>query len=1126
MAGSTISGTITTTVTLGSASYPSPLTVIGTGDITVSAYAATGIYGPAGGGTLLNDGTVTGGAGSAGSLGGGGGTGVYLLSGSTATNDGTVIGGAGGTGVYLGGNGGVGVYLAAGAGFTNKATITGGGGGHGTGSGATQGIGGIGVLLNGGTLANSDDIAGGNGFGGRGYGGSGAILLAGTLTNTGTITGGSGDIGGGSGSRFFAQDGNGVYLSATATLVNNGTVIGGHGLFFGGSGIFLAAAGTLTITGVVTGGGASQDGGNGVYLAGGGSVDNTGTITGGAGVFGGSGVKLANGGSLTNAATITGGTGDNSSGGNGGSGVTLAKGGVLINTALIAGGVGGANASGNGGSGGDGVDLATGGTLTNNANATITGGAGGYGLSNGGNGGTGASLTGGTLTNAGTITGGNGAGTGPDSFGGYGGNGVSLTAGALLTNTGSIGAGFAGYGFFGATGGTGVALASSSLANTFINSGTVTGGSGAKVAPGGAATLLAYIYGGNGASVAAGDTLTNTGTIAAGAGVYVAAGGAFTDNGNVTGGAGVAVAGGGTLVNTGTIISGVGVYLANGGTLTTAGTISGGAYGGAAADAVLFAAAGTLVVDPGASFVGKVVANASAVDALDLASGSSTGTLSGIGTQYVDFTQITIGARASWSLTGANTIAAGATLTELGSASLSDTGTLVNDGAIMLDPSTLIAGGLIGTGAVTIGAGSTLEVQGTVAGGETLRFAGSGAYLHLDNPDSVGASSGGGVTNFAAGETIDLKGIAPASVSYSGGLLSFSGGSFALSLAGAGAVIASTSGDGAAISVLCFCANTLILTPSGERPVQDLAVGDVVTTWRGAQRPIVWIGIGKVLATRGRRNAATPVIVRKGALAGNMPHHDLRVTKGHALYLDGVLIPVEYLVNHRSIEWDDRAQEVELYHIELEAHDVLVANGAPAESYRDDGNRWLFRNANVGWGRPQLEPCAPVLTGGAAVDAVWWRLLDRAGPRPGVPVTDDPDLHLFVDGQRRDVTERVGEAYVCHLPAVPSVLRIVSRAAAPAELGQARDPRVLGVALRRLVVRKGTRFSVTEANDDRLADGFHAFEADNGFCWTDGDAAIPTELFANFTGPLELVLHIGATARYPAGNQERLSPSP
>jgi ELWxxDGT repeat protein len=54
----------------------------------------------------------------------------------------------------------------------------------------------------------------------------------------------------------------------------------------------------------------------------------------------------------------------------------------------------------------------------------------------------------------------------------------------------------------------------------------------------------------------------------------------------------------------------------------------------------------------------------------------------------------------------------------------------------------------------------------------------------------------------------------------------------------------------------------------------------------------------------------------------------------------------------RSIVWDDHAQEVTLYHVELENHDVLIANNALAESYRDDGNRWLFQNANSGWDQP------------------------------------------------------------------------------------------------------------------------------------------------------------------------------
>nr|WP_294563630.1 Hint domain-containing protein [uncultured Rhodopila sp.] len=318
-------------------------------------------------------------------------------------------------------------------------------------------------------------------------------------------------------------------------------------------------------------------------------------------------------------------------------------------------------------------------------------------------------------------------------------------------------------------------------------------------------------------------------------------------------------------------------------------------------------------------------------------------------------------------------------------------------------------------------------------------------------------------------------------------------------------------------SIACFLPGTHILTDRGEVLVEKLELGDKLVTLGGPTRPLRWIGKGQVLATRGRRNAATPIIVRKGALTPNVPHHDLRVTKGHSLFLDGILIPAEFLVNHRTIHWDDRAQEVTVYHLELETHDVLLANGAPAESYRDDGNRWLFQNANSAWDLPPQEPCAPVLTGGPLVDAVWRRLLDRAGPRAGVPLTNDPDLHLLVDGGRLDVAMRSGDFYIFNLPRAPSEVRIISRAASPQELGLARDPRCLGVAVRRMVVRRKAQFRTFEAADERLVEGFHAFEVDQGFRWTDGDALVPPEMFKVLVDPIEVVLHIGATAQYVEG---------
>jgi hypothetical protein len=153
--------------------------------------------------------------------------------------------------------------------------------------------------------------------------------------------------------------------------------------------------------------------------------------------------------------------------------------------------------------------------------------------------------------------------------------------------------------------------------------------------------------------------------------------------------------------------------------------------------------------------------------------------------------------------------------------------------------------------------------------------------------------------------------------------------------------------------------------------------------------------------------------------------------------------------------------------------------------------------------------------GGAALNNIWRRLLDRAGPRPGLPPTEDPHLHLLIDGERLDAASRHGAAYIFRLPSRPAAVRIVSRATAPAELGLARDPRSLGVAVRRIALRQGTRFRVMESNDPLLVEGFHAFERDGGLRWTDGNARVPEQLFEGFNGPTELVLHVAGTAQYP-----------
>ena len=441
-------------------------------------------------------------------------------------------------------------------------------------------------------------------------------------------------------------------------------------------------------------------------------------------------------------------------------------------------------------------------------------------------------------------------------------------------------------------------------------------------------------------------------------------------------------------------------------------------------------------------------------------------------------------------------------------ARLTITGTLVGNGTSLAPP---------GTGHLQIDSDSTLVMNGPMDSSQSLNFADGTGVLVLD--DIIGFQ--GTIAGVTVGDEIFVNGASIATDSFVNNALTlFAGNGDTIGTLGfaPGALSGGTltpNGLGGVTETLCFCAGTHIATPHGETPVQRLAIGDMVQTADGRAKPITWIGVGRVLATRGRRTAATPVIVRRGALADNVPTRDLHITKGHSLYLDGVLIPVEFLVNNRSILWDDRAQEVSIYHIELETHAVLLANGAPAESYRDDGNRWLFHNAKTGRHKPEQPPCAPLLTGGPVVDAAWRRLLDRAGPRPGLPLTDEPDLHLLVDGQRVDGSPRPNGYYAFDLARPPGDLRVISRAASPAELGLARDPRVLGVAVRQVRLWQGVRVRVLDASDVSLTDGFHAFETDNLFRWTDGDAALPATLFADLQGTCQLELLVGGAMRYP-----------
>ena len=528
----------------------------------------------------------------------------------------------------------------------------------------------------------------------EGYTAGIGLLGKGTVSNQGTIA-----------SRQTAGSGYSyTTASRTATILSAAVLLG---------------SGSVTNTGA----GVISGGLGGIGTNGAGNVANAGSIDGGQ-----FGIFLAGGGNVTNTATGTIGGGTYAIYGGILGAMTVANQGIMYSAYGV------------------GAELFGGGIVNNASGGTISGGQYGVRTNNAPS----------TLNNAGMLYGMDHAG-------------AALVGGGQFNNaaTGIVDGYRAGFAAFGP--------ATVSVAN----SGTIKGfGFG----------VVAYT---------ANAQVSNSGTIVSqesgwltefgGAGVALKAGGSVT---NAAGGVILArwigvqfgspkAVAGGTLVNDGYILCGDGnfgaaVWVHGQGLISnsTSGKIEGGPFGivsyyrttlinsgyivgtDFAFDAVRPGFQQRVIVNPGATFIGTVYGGnpigSSVVSTLELGSGASAGTLSGIGTQFIGFGQVTVDSGANWTLTGANTILSGATL--------ADSGTLTNTGSetggVWLDGGTIAnaEGATIQDVFAAVyepaGVSSGLVVNAGVLAGPT---SGAGAGIVL--------FSGGTVINTGAGTISGFEGI-------------------------------------------------------------------------------------------------------------------------------------------------------------------------------------------------------------------------------------------------------------------------------------------------------------------------------------------------------------------------------
>jgi len=143
----------------------------------------------------------------------------------------------------------------------------------------------------------------------------------------------------------------------------------------------------------------------------------------------------------------------------------------------------------------------------------------------------------------------------------------------------------------------------------------------------------------------------------------------------------------------------------------------------------------------------------------------------------------------------------------------------------------------------------------------------------------------------------------------------------------------------------CFLAGTRLATPDGEVAVEDITAGTILLTAAGEAKPVRWLGRSVISTLFADPLRAMPIRIAAGALGENLPARDLLVSPDHAMCIGGNLVQAGALVNGRTITREtEMPMTFTYYHVEMATHELVLAEGAPSETFVDNVDRFGFQN--------------------------------------------------------------------------------------------------------------------------------------------------------------------------------------
>ena len=133
--------------------------------------------------------------------------------------------------------------------------------------------------------------------------------------------------------------------------------------------------------------------------------------------------------------------------------------------------------------------------------------------------------------------------------------------------------------------------------------------------------------------------------------------------------------------------------------------------------------------------------------------------------------------------------------------------------------------------------------------------------------------------------------------------------------------------------MVCFTTGTAIRTPRGDVVIDNLQVGDLVTTMDNGPQRIAWIGQRNVTHSELLQNDRLhPVLIKKGVLGAE---RDLLVSRQHGMLLgqDHFGRAIHLAETMQGIRVAKGKRQVTYVHLMFKAHQVIFAEGTFSESF-------------------------------------------------------------------------------------------------------------------------------------------------------------------------------------------------